>query len=192
MTRKKNRLSEVGEMTVTHAELELVWDTRCSLAESPLWDAQNQQIYFVDLYESRIYAYGIDLSPLAVRYEEFAAAAAEASRAGAIFPLAAGESLEQMLARMTPYFFDANVDPMVTAKTPPPGKDILTASANNLYAGVSMEDLDGFREGHPLNSRLVKTDGRLVEEVYKVGGRYGRQLAAVVSHLEARSEEPHV
>ena len=35
-------------------------------------------------------------------------------------------------------------------------------------------DLDGFDERHPLNSRLVKHDGRLVEEVYRVGGRYGR------------------
>ena len=35
-----------------------------------------------------------------------------------------------------------------------------------------MADLDGFTERHPLNSRLVKRDGRLVEEVYRVGGRY--------------------
>ena len=31
-----------------------------------------------------------------------------------------------------------------------------TASANNLYAGVTMQDLDGFEERYPLNSRLVK------------------------------------
>ena len=40
---------------------------------------------------------------------------------GATFPLAAGESLDQLLARLQPQFFDPNVDPMVTAKTPPPG-----------------------------------------------------------------------
>ena len=35
-------------------------------------------------------------------------------------------------------------------------------------------DLDGFDERYPLNSRLVKRrDGGLVEEVYRVGGRYG-------------------
>ena len=53
-------------------------------------------------------------------------------------------------------FFDPDVDPTVTSKTPPPGKDILTASANNLYVGVTMKDLEGFDEAHPLNSRLVK------------------------------------
>ena len=37
------------------------------------------------------------------------------------------------------------------------GKDILTASANNLYVGVTMKDLEGFKERYALNSRLVKT-----------------------------------
>ena len=37
-----------------------------------------------------------------------------------------------------PLFFDPDVDPIVTSKTPGPGKDILESSANNLYAGVTM------------------------------------------------------
>jgi dipeptidyl-peptidase-3 len=82
-------------------------------------------------------------------------------------------------------FFDANVDPIVTNKTPGPGRDILTASANNLYSGVGMADLKGFTEKYGLNSRLVKRDGRLVEEVYRIDGRYGAQIANVVKHLEA-------
>jgi hypothetical protein len=32
--------------------------------------------------------------------------------------------------RLKPAFFDSNIDPTITAKTPPAG-DILTASANN-------------------------------------------------------------
>src|SRR5262249_52420863 len=80
---------------------------------------------------------------------------------------------------------DANVDPMVTQKTPPKGQDILATSANNLYAGLTMKDLDGYKEAHPLNSRLVKRDGKIVEEVYRAGGRYSRQIEAIVEHLEA-------
>ncbi len=114
----------------------------------------------------------------------FAAAAHAAEQAGATFPLKAGETLDRMLARLQPNFFDPNVDPIVTSKTPPAGKDILTASSNNLYAGLTMKDLEGFRERYPLNSRLVKKDGKIVEEVYRVGGRYGSQLASVVKHLE--------
>ena len=74
---------------------------------------------------------------------------------------------------------------MVTQKTPGPGGDILRDSANNLYAGVTVADLDGFEERYPLNSRLVKQDGRLVEEVYRTGGRYGAELSRIVRHLEA-------
>jgi dipeptidyl-peptidase-3 len=117
--------------------------------------------------------------------EAFAAAAHAAAKSGATFPTAGGETLDQLLTRLEPMFFDASVDPMVTAKTPPPGKDILTASANNLYVDVSMNDLEGFREQYPLNSRLVKTGGRLVEEVYRENGRYGGQIAAIIKHLDA-------
>ena len=73
----------------------------------------------------------------------------------------------------------------MTNKTPGPGKDILSSSANNLYSGVSMADLRGFTEKYGLNSRLVKANGKLVEEVYRVGGRYDKEIRQVVSHLEA-------
>ncbi|MBM3773035.1 MAG: peptidase M49 [Acidimicrobiia bacterium] len=122
---------------------------------------------------------------LACTPEALLAAAQVAAKAGASFPTRPGETLEQLLARLQPMFFDPAVDPMVTAKTPPPGKDILTGSANNLYSGVSTQDLASFKERYGLNSRLVKRDGMLVEEVYKIDGRYGKQIAAVVSHLEA-------
>jgi dipeptidyl-peptidase-3 len=117
--------------------------------------------------------------------EALAAAAHAAERAGARFPVRDGETLDQLLARLRPAFFDAGVDPMVTAKTPPRGHDILTASANNLYVGLTMKDLEGFREKYPLNSRLVKSNGKIVEEVYRVNGRYGNLIAAIVRHLEA-------
>jgi len=117
--------------------------------------------------------------------DAFASAVKAARTAGARFPVRNGESLDAFLKRLQPMFFDPSVDPTVTSKTPPPGKDILTASANNLYVGLSMKDLEGYHETHPLNSRLVKENGRVVEEVYKVGGRYSSQISAIVSHLEA-------
>jgi dipeptidyl-peptidase-3 len=111
-------------------------------------------------------------------------AAHAAERAGARFPSNPGETLDRLLQRLQPMFFDPDVDPTVTSKTPPPGHDILTASTNNLYDGVSLADLDSFRERHPLNSRLVKTDGRLVEDIYRVGGRCSGLIEAIVRHLE--------
>lgn len=122
---------------------------------------------------------------LALTPQALAAAVKAATTAGATFTPPPGESVDAMLMRLGPMFFDPNVDPIVTNKTPGPGRDILTASANNLYAGVSMADLKGFTETHGLNSRLVKSENRLVEEVYKVGGRYSAQITNIVTHLEA-------
>jgi dipeptidyl-peptidase-3 len=114
----------------------------------------------------------------------FAEAAHAAARDGAAFPTRDGETLDQLLDRLAPMFFDPAVEPAVTRKTPPPGEDLLASSANNLYAGVTMADLEGFQERYPLNSRLSKQNGRLVEEVYRAGGRYATQIAAIISHLE--------
>ncbi|MCC7033246.1 MAG: peptidase M49 [Acidobacteria bacterium] len=113
----------------------------------------------------------------------FADAVARAHANGAALPLQPGESPEGMVARFAPMFFDPAFDPMVTSKTPGGGRDILEASANNLYEGVAMADLDGFTERHPLNSRLVKRDGRLFEDVYRVGGRYDDQIVRIIGHL---------
>ena len=115
----------------------------------------------------------------------FADAVRAAARAGAGFPLRDGEDLGQMAERMAPLFFDPGFEPIVTNKTPGPGEDMLLASANNLYKGVSMADLEAFEEEYPLTSRLVKVDGRLVEEVYKVGGRYSDEISGIMRHLEA-------
>ena len=103
-------------------------------------------------------------------------------RAGARFPLQRRRNARRSCSRGSqPMFFDPTSIPPSPARRRAPGKDILTASANNLYVGVTMTDLEGFEEQHPLNSRLVKHDGRLVEEVYRVGGRYGAQIAAIVA-----------
>jgi dipeptidyl-peptidase III len=114
----------------------------------------------------------------------FAEAVRTAERNGARPPRRDGESLDAMLNRVAPLFFDAAVDPICTSKTPGPGRDILEASANNLYRDVRMADLERFDERYPLNSRLVRQDGRLVEEVYRSGGLYGEQIDRVVGHLE--------
>ena len=82
---------------------------------------------------------------------------------GADFKLADGETIGDRVARFARVLFDADFEPMVTNKTPGEGQDILASSANNLYDGVTMADLEGFREKHQLNSRLAKRDGRLVE-----------------------------
>lgn len=116
--------------------------------------------------------------------EALVAAAKTAEKNGAKFPLGTGETLDGLLARYRPMFFDQTFDPIVTNKTPGAGKDLLLSSANNLYDNVSMKDLDGFHEKYGLNSRLVKRDGRLVEEVYRFDGKYGDRITEIIKHLE--------
>ena len=94
------------------------------------------------------------------------------------FRLEPGETIAQRVERYAPMFFDPDFEPMVTCKSPGDGQDILASSANNLYDGVTMADLEGFEEKNQLNSRLVKRDGALVEEIYKVGGLYDTELRA--------------
>jgi dipeptidyl-peptidase-3 len=102
---------------------------------------------------------------------------------GAVFATRAGESLAGLADRLAPMFFDPDVDPILTNKSPGPGRDILEASSNNLYEGVSMRALEGFRERYALNSRLSRVNGQLVEDVYRVGGRYDREIRRIVAHL---------
>lgn len=110
---------------------------------------------------------------------------------GAVLPCHAGEPAAAVVDRLAPAFFDADHEPAVTCKTPPPGEDLLTASANNLYAGVTLADLARVEERYPLNSRIAMTGTGPVEEVYRIGGRYGATLAKVAEHLaEARAVAP--
>jgi len=79
-----------------------------------------------------------------------------------------------------------------TNKSPEEGGDPLVESSNNLYVGVTTQDLDGYKERYPLNSRVVKSAGKIQEQVYRIGdpargispGLYARELREVNQHLQ--------
>jgi dipeptidyl-peptidase-3 len=103
---------------------------------------------------------------------------------------------QKEIAELKPSLFDPNFEPMITAKSPRAGLDILEASANNFYSGVATADLLKFSEHYPLNSRLTKIDGHLEEEVYRAGtpdhrvppGRYAEYLSKANSCLEKAAQ----
>jgi dipeptidyl-peptidase-3 len=98
------------------------------------------------------------------------AAGAFKSASGDLPPIASKAGLERELAALAPSLFDPKVEPIATAKAPPPGQDILQASSTTFYEGVTLADLKGFTERYRLNSRAVKgEDGRIREEVYRAG-----------------------
>ena len=83
-------------------------------------------------------------------------------------------SFQKELDELKPSLFDPAFEPTITAKNPRGGLDILQASSNNFYSGVTLADLAHFTEHYPLNSRLEKVDGRLREDVYRAGTPDGR------------------
>jgi len=92
--------------------------------------------------------------------------------------------LRQELKDIEQALFDPDFEPQLTAKNPPPGSDMIQASSNNFYAkGVTLEDLKDFKDEYPLNSRVGKVDGKLVEDVYRVGGRYSAFLTKANEYL---------
>ena len=83
--------------------------------------------------------------------------------------------LDRELTILQPSFFDANFQPLITAKSPQGNLDILEASANNFYFDVNMKELKDYHDAHALNSRLVKLrDGRLEEQIYRSGTPDGK------------------
>lgn len=127
--------------------------------------------------------------------EELEEAAMQAARNKALTDTP--EQLRQELDELKPTFFDPNFEPLLTAKSPRGSLDILQASANNFYSGLSLADVKDFHEQYPLNSRLVKAaDGKLVEEVYRAGtpdgsvqpGLYADYLNKAIGFLEKARE----
>ena len=84
------------------------------------------------------------------------------------------------------------------------GVDMIAASAGNYYEGLTQAEVEKFynkmidpKDPRPisygLNSKLVKKDGKIFEQTYKIGGMYTEALTQVVYWLEkaeAVAEEP--
>ena len=120
--------------------------------------------------------------------EELQAAALQALKNRA--DLGSQEKLLKELEDLRQPIFDAAYQSSLTVKNPRNGEDPLTASGNNLYEGVTMDDLKDFHDKYPLNSRLVKRNGKLVEQVYRAGGAgkagaglYAEELGRAIRYL---------
>ncbi|HYB62392.1 MAG TPA: peptidase M49, partial [Methylomirabilota bacterium] len=123
-------------------------------------------------------------------------AAHQAFRNGANFGVKDQKGLDALLDRLQKPIFDAAYRPMLTVKSPPAGQDILNASGNNYYENVDLADLASFTELYPLNSRVEKRGGKLLEDVWRAGtrdgkvppGRYAAYIARIITQLERASD----
>ncbi len=112
------------------------------------------------------------------------------------FPLAEGEKVEDLVAFLTPIMFDPAVDAKRVCTDPT--KDLVLASANNYYDGMTEKEVEAFYNqiidkndptpvSYGLNSRLEKEGGKIVEKTWKVGGLYGPAIEKIVYWLNKAS-----
>lgn len=111
-------------------------------------------------------------------------------------PLQKGETLDKLIANLTPIMFD----PAIAAKRVnlTEGADLIQTSAINFYEGLTQKEVEAYLAkqinkndprpiSHGLNSKLVKENGRIVEKVWKVGGMYSAAISKIVYWLEKAS-----
>ena len=132
-------------------------------------------------------------------YEDLQKAAAQAFKNGgfrtgyADLPaLASADSVNKEVDDLRASLFDPNFEPMITAKSPLGGKDIIQASSNTFYTGgIALDDIRSLKPQYPLNSRVVKQpDGKLTEEVYRAGTPDGSAKSGVYAiYLRQATED---
>jgi dipeptidyl-peptidase-3 len=108
-------------------------------------------------------------------------------------PLTKGETSDILIAELAPVIFDEKLFSRKVEQRE--GADMVAESASNFYEGVTQKDVEEYYTGrsaandpHPvslgLNSRVVMVDGRVSEEVYKSGGKYGEAIDNIILWLE--------
>jgi dipeptidyl-peptidase-3 len=109
-----------------------------------------------------------------------------------LFPNELG-SIPNLLATLEPIIFD----PITAAKrvSQAEGIDLVATSANNYYEGITQKEAEDFYTklfnpndtepiSHGLNSKLIKKNGEIVEQVWKIDGMYGQAIERIVYWLE--------
>jgi dipeptidyl-peptidase-3 len=107
------------------------------------------------------------------------------------FPRQGDETLGGFLTRITPIIYDPKIEPKLVDLRP--NIDNVVASSVNFYEGVTQKEVEDFyskfdsKGNQPmwgLNSKVVKENGQLVENPWKVGGMYSAAIEKIVGWLE--------
>lgn len=110
-----------------------------------------------------------------------------------VLPLEEGETCRAMCDKLFPVIFDPVVMPKRVNQAD--GEDLVQTSAANYYEGVTQQEAEAFYAAqkkaddlepvmYGMNSRLVKKDGRIYEQVWKVGGMYSAAIEKIIVWLE--------
>lgn len=103
-------------------------------------------------------------------------------------PMAADE----LLGAICPVIFNPDILPKRVNKAS--GEDLVKTSACNFYQGVTQQEAEEYYKAlksqagsqppsFGLNSTLVKKDGKLTEDVWRIGGKYGKIIEKIIENL---------
>ena len=111
-------------------------------------------------------------------------------------PLAEGETVDAFINFITPVIFDKDLYKMRRSSE----EDIIKNSCVNFYKGdINKGEVEAFYDAqrkpndaqpisYGLNSKLVKENGKLHEDVYKVDGLYGKAIEQIIFWLKKANE----
>lgn len=108
-------------------------------------------------------------------------------------PLEKGQTVEQLCDEIFPVIFDPAIMPKRVNQAD--GEDLVLTSACNYYNGVTQEEAEDFygKMKNPadltpvmygMNSRLVKKQDKVQEEVWRVGGLYSAAIEKIIYWLK--------
>ena len=112
-------------------------------------------------------------------------------------PLNEGETVDQLIETISKVIFDPTY--MQKRVNQADGQDLVLTSANNLYEGVTQKEVEDYYRSikdvndstpisYGLNAKVVKIDGKVQEQQYKIGGLYGAAIEKIVYYLNKAKE----
>jgi dipeptidyl-peptidase-3 len=113
------------------------------------------------------------------------------------FPIPSGKSFPLFISEIRDIIFNAEKEAKrVNLQA---DQDLITTSANNYYQGVSQEEAETFYAqlkstsgtepvSYGLNSTLVKENGKLSEQVWKLNGKYTKAIEKIIFWLNKAIE----
>ena len=108
-------------------------------------------------------------------------------------PMAADE----LLGAICPVIFNPDILPKRVNKAS--GEDLVKTSACNFYQDVTQQEAEEYYKAlksqagsqppsFGLNSTLVKKDGKLTEDVWRIGGKYSKTIEKIIENLSKAKE----
>lgn len=99
---------------------------------------------------------------------------------------------DELLGAICPVIFNPDILPKRVNKAS--GEDLVKTSACNFYQDVTQQEAEEYYKAlksqagsqppsFGLNSTLVKKDGKLTEDVWRIGGKYGKIIEKIIENL---------